>query len=66
MNDLQKFHHALFRPDYGLIELRAMNPVTLSMFIHGISPMKPNDERILKVGEFLELEKGEGFESIDQ
>ncbi len=65
MNDLQKFYHALFRPHDELIEVRAVNPVTLSTFIHGISALKPNDERILKVAEFLELEKGEVSESAD-
>ena len=65
MTDLQKFYHALFRPHDGLIELRAVNPVTLSTFIHGISALKPNDERILKVAEFLGLAKGEVFESAD-
>ena len=65
MNDLQKFYRALFRPADGPIELRAVNPVTLSTFIHSIIPMKPNDERILKVAEYLELEKGEVSEAAD-
>lgn len=53
-------------PAYLIAQKADVNPVTLSKLIHGIAPIKPNDERILRVAEFLGLEKEEVFESIDQ
>ncbi len=54
------------RPAYEIANQAGVNPTTLSKLINGIAPIKPNDERILRVAEFLGLKKEEIFESVDQ
>ncbi len=54
------------RPAYVIANEAGVNPTTLSKLINGIAPIKANDERILRVAEFLGLEEGEVFESADR
>lgn len=54
------------KPAYKIANQAGVNPTTLSKLVNGITPIKPNDERILRVAEFLGLKKEEVFESLDQ
>ncbi len=54
------------RPAYEIANQAGVNPTTLSKLLNGIAPLKPDDARILRVAEFLGLEKGEVFESADR
>ncbi|MEA1947002.1 MAG: helix-turn-helix transcriptional regulator [Thermodesulfobacteriota bacterium] len=40
-------------PAYRIAQLAGMDPSTLSKLICGISTIKPNDPRVIKVGEVL-------------
>ena len=48
-------------PAYRIAQLAGMDPSTLSKIICGISRIKPNDPRVLKVGEILGLTANECF-----
>ena len=50
------------RPAYKVAQLADVNPVTLSKLNHGMEPLRPKDERILRVAEVLGLSESEAFE----
>ena len=52
--------HAL--PAYKLAQQAGVNPNTLSRLINGIDPVKPQDERIISVGQIIGLSPSECFE----
>ena len=43
----------------------SVNPSTLSKLIHGAEPIRPSDERLLRVGEILGLRHDEVFDSTE-
>lgn len=49
-------------PAYKIAQLAGVNPNTLSRLINGIDLLKPEDPRILAVGEVLGLKASECFE----
>ena len=53
-------------PAYRIAQKADVNPVTLSKLIHGIEPLKPNDERIQKVASVLGLSIAEAFEESER
>lgn len=56
--------HAL--PAYKIAQKAGVNPNTLSRLINGIDPVKPQDERIISVGQVLGLSPSECFEEKDK
>ncbi len=50
-------------PAYRIAQQAGINPTMLSKLIHGAEPIRPADERILRVGKILRLEPDEVFES---
>ena len=49
-------------PAYRLAQQAGVNPNTLSRLINGIDPVKPQDERIISVGQVIGLSPSECFE----
>lgn len=49
-------------PAYKIAQLAGVNPNTLSRLINGIDPLKPEDPKILAVGEVLGLKASDCFE----
>ena len=49
-------------PAYRIAQLAGMDPSTLSKLICGISTIKPNDQRVIKVGEVLGISAEECFQ----
>jgi len=54
-----KFHEL---PAYRIAQQAGVNPNTLSRLINGIDPVKPQDERIISVGQVIGLSPSECFE----
>jgi transcriptional regulator with XRE-family HTH domain len=52
-------------PAYKIAQQAGINSVTLSRLINGIDPVKPNDERIIKVAKVLGLSEEEAFEEAE-
>jgi len=50
-------------PAYRIAQRADVNPTTLSKLIHGAEPLRPADDRILRVGSILGLEPDEVFDS---
>ena len=50
---------------YEIAHLAGLHPSTLSRLIHGIDRIKPNDRRVIKVGQVLGLSPTECFDSIE-
>ena len=48
-------------PAYRIAQQAGINPSTLSKLIHGAEPLRPDDDRILRVGRILGLEPDEVF-----
>ena len=49
-------------PAYRIAQQADVNPTTLSKLINGAEPIRPDDDRILRVGRILGLEPEEVFE----
>jgi hypothetical protein len=49
-------------PAYRLAQMAGINPNELYKLMSGISPPKPNDKRIVKVGKLLGLSPDECFQ----
>ena len=49
-------------PAYKIAQLAGVNSNTLSKLINGIDPLKPEDPRIVAVGEVLGLKASECFQ----
>ncbi len=49
-------------PAYKIAQRAGVNANTLSRLINGIDPVKPQDERIISVGEVIGLSPSECFE----
>ena len=54
------------RPAYKLAQEAGLDPNLLSKLIRGIVQPKPEDERIVRVGELLGLEPSECFDESEQ
>ena len=50
-------------PAYRIAQMAGVNPTTLSKLINGAEPMRPADDRIVRVGRILGLEPDEVFDS---
>jgi hypothetical protein len=50
-------------PAYRVAQLAGMDPSTLSKLLCGISRIKPNDPRVIKVGKVLGISADECFRS---
>jgi len=50
-------------PAYRIAQMAGVNPTTLSKLINGAEPIRPADDRILRVGRILGLEPEEVFDS---
>ena len=50
-------------PAYRIAQMAGVDPTTLSKLINGAEPVRPDDDRILRVGLILGLEPDEVFES---
>jgi len=50
-------------PAYRIAQMAGVNPTTLSKLINGAEPIRPADDRILRVGRILGLEPEEVFVS---
>ncbi len=50
-------------PAYRIAQMAGVNPTTLSKLIHGAEPIRPDDDRLLRVGRILGLEPDEIFVS---
>ena len=50
-------------PAYRIAQMAGVNPTTLSKLIHGAEPIRPDDDRILRVGRILGLAPDEVFDS---
>ena len=49
-------------PAYRIAQLAGMDPSTLSKLLCGISRIKPNDPRVIKVGKVLGISADECFQ----
>jgi len=49
------------RNAYQISQEAGVNPVVLSRLIHGIEPVRPNDDRIIRVARVLGLSPEEAF-----
>ena len=49
-------------PAYQIAQMAGVNPNWLSKAINGIDPVKPQDERIIAVGQVIGLAPSECFE----
>ena len=49
-------------PAYRIAQMAGVNPTTLSKLINGAEPVRPDDDRILRVGRILGLEPEEVFD----
>ena len=47
---------------YEIAQLAGMHPSALSRLINGIDRIRPNDERVVRVGKILGLHPGECFD----
>jgi len=50
-------------PAYRIAQQAGVNPTTLSKLINGAEPVRPADDRILRVAKILGLEPDEVFDS---
>ncbi len=50
-------------PAYRIAQMAGVNPTTLSKLINGAEPIRPDDDRILRVGRILGLEPDQVFDS---
>ncbi len=50
-------------PAYRIAQWADVNPTTLSKLINGAEPIRPDDDRILRVGRILGLEPDQVFDS---
>ena len=50
-------------PAYRIAQQAGINPTTLSKLINGAEPIRPADERILRVGRIIGLAPEEVFDS---
>ncbi len=48
-------------PAYRLAQQAGIDPTVLSKLINGAEPLRPNDDRILRVGKILGLSSDEVF-----
>ena len=48
-------------PAYRIAQQAGVNPTTLSKLINGAEPIRPDDDRIVRVGRILGLEPEEVF-----
>lgn len=48
-------------PAYRIAQKAGVNPTTLSKLINGAEPLRPSDDRIVRVGRILGLEPDEVF-----
>ena len=48
-------------PAYRIAQMAGVNPTTLSKLINGAEPIRPADDRIVRVGRILGLEPNEVF-----
>lgn len=48
-------------PAYRIAQMAGVNPTTLSKLINGAEPLRPTDDRIVRVGRILGLEPDEVF-----
>ena len=53
-------------PAYKLAQRAGVNPTTLSKLINGIDRVRPQDPRIIAVGEIIGLSESECFEQIEE
>ena len=51
------------KPAYRLAQLAGINPNDLYKLMSGISQPKPNDQRVIKVGEVVGLSPSECFQT---
>ena len=49
---------------YRIAQRADVPPPTLSALVNGIAPLRPNDERIIRVGKILGLKPEECFEEV--
>lgn len=52
-------------PAYRIAQMAGVNPTTLSKLINGAEPIRPSDDRILRVGRILGLEPDQVFDSSE-
>ena len=52
-------------PAYRVAQMASVNPTTLSKLINGAEPIRPDDDRILRVGRILGLEPDQVFDSSE-
>jgi len=50
------------KPGYRIAQAADLDPSVLSKLLHGITRIKPNDPRVIKVGEVLGLSAQECFD----
>ena len=50
-------------PQYRVAVAADVNPTTLSRIVNGAEPLKPNDPRVIRVGQVVGLEAADCFES---
>lgn len=50
---------------YQIAQRAGVNPTTLSKAVSGITPVRPDDPRIIAVGRLLGLTDAECFESME-
>lgn len=52
-------------PAYKIAHLADLHPATLSKLLHGIEPIRPNDERVKRVAIILGLSMEEALDGSD-
>ena len=52
------------QPAYKIANQAGVNPTTLSKLVNGIEPVRPNDERIRRVAQVLDLRPEEAFTEV--
>ena len=52
-------------PGYRIAQAANLDPSVLSKLLHGITRIKPMDERVIKVGRILGLSPKECFQEIN-
>jgi len=53
-------------PSYRIAQAANLDPSVLSKLLHGITRIKPNDPRVIRVGEVVGLPAHRCFQEMDQ
>jgi hypothetical protein len=53
-------------PAYHIAQLADLHPATLSKLVSGAEPIRPDDDRVIRLASVLGLSKEEAFEEVQE